>query len=834
MKLAVSEQQIWALDSAISSINAAKDMEQLTDIILTKTVHGFGAQAGILFFLNNIEHQKRQIKFYHQNQIQSETIHTSDYKQLEKIIKSGAPLIEEKSKPLKKILENKLGCQPKSILYIPLTIEDNLLGVLGLFSPNQHFFTKRSLSWFSFCGRQLALAVNKVLLEIELKKSVKELSVLSEVTNIMGHMLDLDEMLQLVLYKILNLFQLDAGGIYILNENKQLKRIASKGLPEFLLEFIRNEYKHNKGLSTQILASDTPVIITDFNKVSDSLKILSQNGYHCFLGIPIKSKNSVWGMIIMLGKNGCNAFNSAEKDMLCTIANEIAAIMENKFLFNQVVRAKKEWENTFDSITDMVSILDQNFNVLRVNKAFAQKFNKHPRELINTKCYNLFHPEVGPIPDCPCIKTLTTGKPFSKELRIKTLNGNYIIHTSEIMDPNSKQKRFAHIVRDITAKKTLEHQLLQMQKMECIGNMAGGIAHDFNNLLDGIIGYAGYIQDILPRDDPLYKEIEAIKNIALKGTNLTHQLMDFGKRSNVDLIPIRINRVIQDVIKLLSRTIEKNIRIIKSLSPKLPLIEGDEGQLHQLILNICLNARDAMPQGGMLNIKSNKVFLDEKISNINPCLESGEYICISINDTGYGMQQDILDKIFDPFFTTRQKDKGTGLGLASAYRITKNHKGHIEVKSKPDHGATFDIYLPILPKKERIILKKEGNTILIVDNEELVNQCAQQILSQKGYKVLTAKNSQISLELLKENKKCVGLVILDLVIPPVNGEQTYNLVKKIKADIRILLSSNRSLTEHTKKALCMVTEGILEKPYKPDELISKVEQALGKVIPPLP
>jgi PAS domain S-box-containing protein len=824
MKLILVEPQIWALDSAITSVIEAQDMDQLLEITLQKVSQGLGARAGMILLLAENGNNK-QVKVYNQGHLWAEQPHQLDQKTINKVVQAGAPLIREQVKDLDHILGVNLGWRPQSAAYIPLMVEDRVLGLLGLASPAPHFFQKRGLSWLSFWGKQLGLAIHKVQLEWKLKKAREQLATLSEITSILGHPLKLDDMLQLVLEKILEMVELESGGIYLLDDNsRKLKLVASRGLPGFLLEAVEQEYGQT-GLKNQVLHSATPLVISDLSRAPQVDEMLRQSGYHSFVGVPIKSKKRVWGLISLLGKH--ERFSPPEVEILSTVGNGIATTIESNTLFNQLVYAKNEWEKTFDSITDMVAILDQDFTILRANLALAAKFHQHPRNIVGSKCYQLFHPGSGPPPDCPCVRTLRSGKPCTRERKMPHLGGTYLISTSPITNDWRKGTSIAYIARDITAHKELEHQLLQMQKMECIGNLAGGIAHDFNNLLEGILGYAAYIKHNLSADDPLYAEVEMIENIASKGTNLTRQLLDFARRGEVKLAPIRANDMVEEVTRLLSRTIKKNIRITKSLDQEPLVVKGDEGQIQQVILNICLNARDAMPEGGEIKISTQKVLLDEEITEINPWAEPGEYLRLSITDTGCGMDSETQEKIFDPFFTTKQNGKGTGLGLASVYGIIKNHRGHIQVKSQPGQGTTVEVYLPLL-KDESKPLAKEAGTILIVDNEELVRRKAQTVLKNKGYKVLLADNGQAAVDILKKQGRDIDLVILDLVVPQVNGQQTYKLLKQIKADIRVLLSSGRTLSEHTKRALSCGSAGILQKPYQPTDLLRQVERALGK------
>ncbi len=826
MKLTLMETQLWALDSAVNSIIGAKDIEQLMNVSLQKASQGLGAHTGVMLIFPE-DGQDTRIKVISKGKLGGGELYKPPQKKINKIIQAGVPLVWEQAADVGPILGVDLDWQAGSALYIPLMVGDKALGLLGLVSPTPKFFRKRWLSWFSLWGKQLGLAIYKVKLEWKLSKSKQTLAALSEITTIAGYLMESNDMLQLILDKILGLFELESGGIYLLDEHSEkLKLTASKALPSFLLEAIEQEPEQSK-FKDQILHADTPVVITSLSQATQADNIFRQSGYCSFVGIPIKSRKRTWGLISLLSKKKQAKFSPSELDFLCTVGNGIGVSIEINTLFNQLLHAKNEWEETFDSITDMVAILDQDLNILRANKAMADKFQKHPREILGKKCFQLLHVGTDHHPDCPLVKTMKSGKPCTKEIKMSNLGGTYLVSSSPIRNGEKKTNRFACILRDISAHKKLEQQLLQMQKMECIGTLAGGLAHDFNNLLEGILNYAYFIKQDMSVDDAMYKEVETIENIANKGANLIHQLMDFARRGEVILKPVNLNNMVDEVTRLLSRTINKNITINKSLNKNLLPIKGDEGQIQQLILNICLNARDAMPEGGKIKISTRKVFLDDEITEINPWAEAGDYVCLSIADTGCGMDAETQDKIFEPFFTTKQKNNGTGLGLASVYRIMKNHRGHIQVKSQPGQGTGIEVYLPIL-KRPREKTARRFETILIVDNEGIVCQRAQAVLMRKGYKVLVATDGQTAADMVKKEGQAIDLVILDLVMPMVNGEQTYKLLKRIRADIRVLLSSHQRLSEHTQKALSRDTAGILQKPYQPSELLQQVEQALDK------
>ena len=391
------------------------------------------------------------------------------------------------------------------------------------------------------------------------------------------------------------------------------------------------------------------------------------------------------------------------------------------------------------------------------------------------------------------------------------------------------------IARDITERKKLEEQLIQAQKMESVGNLAGGIAHDFNNLLSGILGYASFVRKKMSVKDPLYHSINSIERSAIQAAELTRQLLGFARRGKYQVRPINCNALIQELIQFLKRTIDKRINLEVSLDPRLHLVEGDETQLQQSLINICLNARDAMPSGGTLKIMTSNQILSEGVDKKQRGGEKGNYVRISLSDSGIGMTPEVRSQIFEPFFTTKEPGRGTGLGLSMVYGIIQNHGGLIELKSEPGRGTSFEILLPAakdsMPEQQTSLypvreLPRGSETILIVDDEELIRKLGADILEDEGYKVLSASNGEEALRIYRRKKEKIALVILDMIMPGLGGKETFLKLKVIDSAIKVLLSSGYSTNEGVGEILKEGVSGFIQKPYRDEELIGKVREIL--------
>lgn len=420
---------------------------------------------------------------------------------------------------------------------------------------------------------------------------------------------------------------------------------------------------------------------------------------------------------------------------------------------------------------------------------------------------------------------------FRKDGQLRYFSGS----AAPILDDQGNMVGVMTIARDITEYKKLEEQVLQAQKMVSIGNLAGGIAHDFNNLLGGILGYASFVKKKMSPQDPLYHSVNSIERTAGQAAELTKQLLGFARRGKYQVKPINCNVLIQDLVQFLGRTIDKRITLQVDLDPQLHLIDGDEAQLQQSLINVCLNARDAMPSGGTLKLITGNQTLSKEIYSNQRSWKEGDYVRITLSDTGSGIAPEIQSQIFEPFFTTKEPGRGTGLGLSMVYGIIQNHGGYIDFKSQPGQGTTFDLFLPartgVAIQEESSVLHptvppKGSETILIVDDEDIIRQLGADILEDVGYKVISAARGEEAVRLVQQRRKNIDLVVLDVIMPGMGGRETFRKLKEINPEIKVLLSSGYSTDGEVGEILKEGVGGIVQKPYKDEELIRMVRAVL--------
>ncbi len=513
-------------------------------------------------------------------------------------------------------------------------------------------------------------------------------------------------------------------------------------------------------------------------------------------------------------------------------------ITERKRAEEQMRHAKEEWECTFDSVPDMICILNENYVIRRANRTMAEKLGLRPEELVGRTCFTLIHGLPNPPASCPHTKLLLDRREHTVEMHDDRLNGDFQVSCTPLREKDGRITGAVHIIRDTTVRKKLEAQLHQAMKMEAMGRLAGGVAHDFNNMLSVILGYTDMALARLNPLDPLYKDMREIERAGRRSADMTRQLLAFSRKQVVTPKVIDLNLVIDGQCKMLGRLIGEDIDFRFKPAPDLWLLKIDPSQIDQILANLAVNARDALVGVGAVTIETANVVMDETFTRKNTDVTPGEYVMLTFSDTGVGMDSRTMEQVFEPFFTTKEEGHGTGLGLATVYGIVMQYEGHIHVYSEPGMGTTFKIYLPrfrgdVEPTAEQPpgIPLAGSETVLIVEDEEQILNLARDVLSNHGYRVLTARLPLEACLLAEQHLGDIHLLLTDVIMPRMNGRDLQERVAKLKPGIRTIFMSGYTADIIAHRGI--IDEGVefLQKPFTVQSLAEKVRRVLdGKTI----
>ncbi len=496
--------------------------------------------------------------------------------------------------------------------------------------------------------------------------------------------------------------------------------------------------------------------------------------------------------------------------------------------------------NVLESVGEGFIVVDRDFRILSANRAFCDLVGLPQQDVIGRPCYEVAHRVDRPCDEagehCPVRETFASRLPACETHTHLTSTGEkqYVeINSYPFLDETGEVRSVIETINDVTARKQLEDQLRQAQKMEAIGTLAGGVAHDFNNILTAITGYAGIMKMKMTPDDPQRAVVDQILAASQRAAQLTRGLLAFSRKQVIEPRPLDVNEVIKSIEKLLRRLIGEDIELTTSYEEGSLMIMADAGQLEQVLMNLATNARDAMPSGGRLSIATQKSACDAGGAGIRGPGKPGPYAQVIVSDSGVGMDEATRGKIFDPFFTTKEPGKGTGLGLAIVYGIVQQHAGTISVSSEPGKGTTFTISLPLIAvaagerHAEPVAPPRGGTeTILLAEDDREVRTLLSTVLADSGYRVLEANDGLEAAAIFAAHAREIDLLILDVVMPKKSGREVYDSVKAMRPDVRVLFISGYTADILHLKGIGGEAFQYLEKPIGPLALLHKVREIL--------
>jgi two-component system cell cycle sensor histidine kinase/response regulator CckA len=516
----------------------------------------------------------------------------------------------------------------------------------------------------------------------------------------------------------------------------------------------------------------------------------------------------------------------------------IRNITERKRVEEALLESEQNYRALFEESKDIIYMSTPDGKFLDINPAGIELFGYPSKEEILQ--INIANDLYANPDDREKFQQVLARDGYVKdyEVVIKRRDGEHIIvllTSTAVQDEKGEIIAYRGIMKDITERKRLEQQLLQAQKMEAVGQLAGGVAHDFNNILTAIIGFGTLLKIETGKDELLRSYVTQILTSAERAATLTQALLAFSRRQIISPTPLNLNEIIQRVERLLSRLIGEDIELSTFLTDKDLTVMADSGQIETVLMNLATNARDAMPDGGSLIIKTERIELDHEFIKAHGYGKPGFYALISVEDTGLGMDDKTKERIFEPFFTTKEVGKGTGLGLAMVYGIIKQHNGYINVYSEPRKGSIFKIYLPLIKSKveeaepvAHPVLKGGTETVIVAEDDAQVRELIKEVLEGLGYKVMEAEDGEDALKVFNENKDRIQLLILDVVMPKKNGKEVYNEIGKVRPDIKAIFISGYNADIIHQKGILEEGLDFISKPILPDELLRKVREVLDR------
>jgi two-component system cell cycle sensor histidine kinase/response regulator CckA len=563
---------------------------------------------------------------------------------------------------------------------------------------------------------------------------------------------------------------------------------------------------------------------------------LSRSPAASFLGIPLRTTAGSIGVLVVQNYERENAYTKRDLEFLSGIADQIAFAIERKRGESRIRESEARLRVLIEQLPAVLWTVDKDLRFTSVLGAGLARLNLRPNQIVGLPLQEYFETSDPTFLPFAAHRRAVAGEPATFHVEWK--NGSYACHVEPLRGGEGEVLGAICMALDITDRKELEERFRQAQKMEAVGRLAGGIAHDFNNLLMVIQGYADLLAERLAMEDPLRRNAEQIQIASQRAAALTQQLLAFSRKQILAPKILNIQNVVGEMEKILRRLIGEDIQLETSSEKDLGLVKADRSQIEQVILNLAVNARDAMPSGGRLTIETANVELDKSFARAPQMLAPGKYVILAVTDTGVGMDKDTQAHIFEPFFTTKEKGKGTGLGLATVYGVVKQSGGYIWVYSEPGRGATFKVYLPTIqeenavearePSVDRRSVARGTGVVLLVEDEKGVRELTREYLESSGYTVFEAEDGESALKFASMHTGTIDLLVTDVVMPGVSGRELAERLVQLRPGIRVLYMSgytDRAIVHH---GILETGAVLLQKPFTLATLAEKVREILAR------
>jgi PAS domain S-box-containing protein len=598
--------------------------------------------------------------------------------------------------------------------------------------------------------------------------------------------------------------------------------------------------KLGRGLTEYVLRSGEPLLATPavFDELvrRGEVELIGAPSVD-WMGVPLKAGNNTFGVLVVQSYSDNVRFGERDRDILMFVSQQLASAIEHKKNEEALRRSESRYRSLVQSAVYGLYRSSVEGKFLDVNPALITMlaYDSAEQVLALDPKNDVF---LDPEDQLRLMKEFRrTGRLDNIEVSWKRRDGNPItvrLSGRAVVSPQESDEVLEIIAEDVTERRVLEDQFRQAQKMEAVGRLAGGVAHDFNNLLMVIGGYTEVLLEQLERGSQLYQKALAVQQASDKATTLTRQLLAFSRKQLLELKVVDVNTIVSDMERLLRPLIGENIELSTKLAAGLGRTRADAGQLEQVIMNLVVNAKDAMPEGGKIIIQTANVTLDGSLRREHTFIHPGAYVMLSVTDTGTGMDKETQSRVFEPFFTTKEKGKGTGLGLSTVYGIVKQSGGYIFSSSEIGRGTTFTIYLPQVedatdstgPVKVAKVETGGSETVLLVEDEESVRQLVRETLEAKGYKVMEAENGEAGLQIAETHKGPIHMVITDVVMPGISGRELVKRVMQLRPETKVLYLSGYTEDAIVHKGVLDRGTAFLQKPFTLQTLSRKVREVL--------